>query len=182
MIGLIVLALALAEGSATDWLPLLMVDGHGFDPASSALVYAGFTAAMTVGRFSGTLILQRFSREVVIRASALSGALGIALVIFSNHPIVAAASVLFWGLGAALGFPVGISAAGDSSEHSAKRVAAVATVGYLAFLIGPPSLGFLGQAFGLRMAMILVLVLVAATALLAPAVRERHQSTTSKVT
>ncbi|AYN96304.1 MFS transporter [Pseudomonas sp. LTJR-52] len=172
MIGLIVLALALAEGSATDWLPLLMVDGHGFDPASSALVYAGFTTAMTIGRFSGTYILQRFSREAVIRASALSGALGIALVSFSDNPILAAASVLFWGLGASLGFPVGISAAGDSGEQSAKRVAAVATVGYLAFLIGPPSLGFIGQAYGLRMAMVVVLVLVAATVLLAPAVRD----------
>jgi len=93
-------------------------------------------------------------------------------VSFSDNPILAAASVLFWGLGASLGFPVGISAAGDSGEQSAKRVAAVATVGYLAFLIGPPSLGFIGQAYGLRMAMVVVLVLVAATVLLAPAVRD----------
>jgi fucose permease len=181
MIGLIVLALALAEGSATDWLPLLMVDGHGFDPASSALVYAGFTTAMTIGRFSGTYILQRFSREAVIRASAVSGALGIALVSFSDNPVLAAASVLFWGLGASLGFPVGISAAGESGEQPAKRVAAVATVGYLAFLIGPPSLGFIGQAYGLRMAMVVVLVLVAATVLLAPAVRGSRASTPNQI-
>jgi fucose permease len=175
MIGLIVLALAMAEGSATDWLPLLMVDGHGFDPASSALVYAGFAGAMTLGRFCGNYVLHRVSRETVIRGSALFGACGLALVIFSDSSILAACAVILWGLGASLGFPVGISAAGDCEHHSARRVAAVATLGYLAFLVGPPSLGFLGEAYGLRSALLVVLVLVAATFFLAPAVRERHQ-------
>ncbi|GGK04901.1 hypothetical protein GCM10009304_33730 [Pseudomonas matsuisoli] len=176
MIGLIVLALAMAEGSATDWLPLLMVDGHGFDPASSALIYAGFAGAMTVGRFCGNYVLHRVSREAVIRGSALFGATGLALVIFSESPTLAAFAVVLWGLGASLGFPVGISAAGDSERHGARRVAAVATLGYLAFLVGPPSLGFLGEAYGLRSAMLVVMVLVACVFVLAPAVRSERKA------
>ncbi len=43
LIGVVVLAMAFAEGSANDWLPLLMVDGHGFSPTSGSLIYAGFT-------------------------------------------------------------------------------------------------------------------------------------------
>lgn len=53
IIGGIVLAMALSEGSANDWLPLVMVDGHGFDEALGSVVYAAFAAAMAAGRFAG---------------------------------------------------------------------------------------------------------------------------------
>ena len=173
-IGGIVLAMAFAEGAANDWLPLLMVDGHGFDPALGSAVFAIFAAAMTIGRFAGGAAIGRFGRAAVMRVSAIAGAIGLALVVFVDNPFVAAAAVLLWGLGASLGFPVAISAAGDSgpAAQSAQRVAQAAIVGYLAFLVGPPLLGLLGEELGLRLAMIVVLVLVAGAVLLAPAVRE----------
>ncbi|MDS0116190.1 MFS transporter, partial [Enterobacter hormaechei subsp. steigerwaltii] len=68
LIGVVVLAMAFAEGSANDWLPLLMVDGHGFSPASGSLIYAGFTLGMTVGRFTGGWFIDRYSRVAVVRA------------------------------------------------------------------------------------------------------------------
>ena len=73
LIGVVVLAMAFAEGSANDWLPLLMVDGHGFSPTSGSLIYAGFTLGMTVGRFTGGWFIDRYSRVAVVRASALLG-------------------------------------------------------------------------------------------------------------
>ncbi|MGW5868601.1 MFS transporter [Streptomyces sp. NPDC055239] len=173
LIGGIVLAMALAEGAANDWLPLLMVDGHGLDAALGSLVFVGFAAAMTVGRFSGTFFLNRFGRATVVRASAISGAIGLVLVIFSDSAVVAAAAVLFWGLGASLGFPVALSAAGDSGPDQTARVSLVATIGYVAFLVGPPALGFLGDHYGLRSAMVVVLVFVAAAIGLAPAAGAR---------
>ncbi|MFX5085070.1 hypothetical protein ABTC40_20730, partial [Acinetobacter baumannii] len=60
LIGAIVLAMAFAEGSANDWLPLLMVDGHGFSPTSGSLIYAGFTLGMTLGRFTGGWFIDRY--------------------------------------------------------------------------------------------------------------------------
>ncbi|MFD7057881.1 MFS transporter [Streptomyces sp. NPDC059906] len=174
LIGAIVLAMALAEGAANDWLPLLMVDGHGLDAAAGSLVYVGFAAAMTLGRFGGTFFLSRHSRATVVRASAVSGALGLCLVIFSDNTGVAAAAVLFWGLGASLGFPVALSAAGDSGPDETARVGLVATIGYFAFLVGPPTLGFLGDHYGLRPAMVVVLAFVAAAALAAPAAGTHH--------
>lgn len=173
-LGLIVMAMALAEGSAMDWLPLLMVDGHGFSAAASSLIYVGFTASMAIGRLSGSWLLQRLGRVTGVRLSALLAVLGLALVIFSEWPWLAALAVPLWGLGACLGFPLGISAAGDGQGQSGRRVALVATLGYLAFLAGPPVLGFLGQHYGLRSAMLLVLVLVAAVYFLAPAVAPRR--------
>ncbi|VED13258.1 DEOR-type transcriptional regulator [Escherichia coli] len=86
LIGVVVLAMAFAEGSANDWLPLLMVDGHGFSPTSGSLIYAGFTLGMTVGRFTGGWFIDRYSRVAVVRASALMGALGIGLIILSIAP------------------------------------------------------------------------------------------------
>lgn len=71
LIGVVVLAMAFAEGSANDWLPLLMVDGHGFSPTSGSLIYAGFTLGMTVGRFTGGWFIDRYSRVTVVRASEL---------------------------------------------------------------------------------------------------------------
>ncbi|ASO21667.1 fucose permease [Actinoalloteichus hoggarensis] len=171
LIGLIVLAMALAEGAANDWLPLLMVDGHGFDATAGSLIFAGFAASMTIGRFSGGFFLSRFGRVAVVRASAVFGVIGLALVIFAEHPGLAGAAVVFWGLGTSLGFPISISAAGDSPHDAARRVSAVATTGYVAFLVGPPLLGFLGDEYGLRGAMVVVLTFVLAAVFLAPAVR-----------
>jgi fucose permease len=131
---------------------------------------------MTIGRFGGTFFLDRFGRTAVMRASAASGALGLLLVIFSDSAVLAGAAVLFWGLGASLGFPVALSAAGETGPDQTARVSLVATIGYVAFLVGPPGLGFLGDHWGLRPAMIVVLVFVAAAFVLAPAVDTRHRS------
>ncbi len=156
LIGVVVLAMAFAEGSANDWLPLLMVDGHGFSPTSGSLIYAGFTLGMTVGRFTGGWFIDRYSRVAVVRASALMGALGIGLIIFIDSAWVSVVSVVLWGLGASLGFTLTISAASDTGPDAPTRVSVVATTGYLAFLVGPPLLGYLGEHYGLRSAMLVV--------------------------
>lgn len=171
LIGGVILALAMAEGTANDWLPLVMVDGHGLDDALGSGVFAVFAAAMTVCRFVGGRLVDRFGRVAVLCASALVSACGMALVIFADNQILAGAAAILWGLGASLGFPVALSAAGDSGENSAARVSLAATIGYIAFLVGPPVLGFLGEHYGLRSALIAVLVLVAAAAFITPAAR-----------
>ncbi|GKQ39202.1 hypothetical protein ALMP_57310 [Streptomyces sp. A012304] len=58
--------------------------------------------------------LSRYGRTTVVRASAVSGALGLLLVIASDNAALAGAAVLLWGLGASLGFPLALSAAGES--------------------------------------------------------------------
>ncbi|MFD4172433.1 MFS transporter [Streptomyces anulatus] len=171
MIGLIVLAMAFAEGSANDWLPLLMVDGHGTSATAGSLTFMLFAVAMTTGRFTGGPLLVRYGPAAVVRASALVAAAGVALVVFSDNALLAGAAVVLWGLGASLGFPVTISAAGEGVRNASARVAAVSTAGYAAFLVGPPSLGFLADHVGLRNAMLVVLVLLGGAALIARALR-----------
>ncbi|MET7413817.1 MFS transporter [Streptomyces rubiginosohelvolus] len=183
LIGLIVLAMAFAEGSANDWLPLLMVDGHGTGATAGSLTFMLFAVAMTTGRFTGGPLLVRYGPAAVVRASAVVAAVGVALVIFSDSALLAGSAVVLWGLGASLGFPVTISAAGEGAGpgDASARVAAVSTAGYAAFLVGPPSLGFLADHVGLRNAMVVVLVLLGGAALITGALRRRPGAPVSEV-
>jgi fucose permease len=172
LIGLIVLGMAFAEGSANDWLALAMVDGHHVSNATGAFVFGIFVAAMTVGRIAGVFLLDRFGRVQVLRASAVLAAGGLLVVIFVPSALVAGFGVVLWGLGAALGFPVGMSAAADDPQTAAASVSAVATIGYFAFLVGPPSIGLLGGHIGLLHALLLVLILVGLAGLTSGAARK----------
>ncbi len=160
LIGVIILAMALAEGTANDWLPLIMVDGHGFDPAWSSGAFALFAASMTIGRFVGGRFVDRLGRRLILTVSAVSAAVGLAVVSLVDHPTAAVIAVVLWGLGASLGFPVALSAAGDSGPDATARISLVATAGYIAFLVGPPVLGYAGEHFGLRGALLFPLLLV----------------------
>lgn len=174
LIGVIVLGMAFAEGSANDWLSLTMVEGHGVDKPTGAVVFGVFVTAMTVGRLGGVRLLDRFGRVPVLQASAVLAIVGLSAVIFVPNPWVAVGGVVLWGLGAALGFPTGMSAAADDPKTAAARVSAVATIGYLAFLVGPPVIGFLGEQIGLLHALLVVLGLIVAAGLASPAAREPH--------
>ncbi|MDT0379470.1 MFS transporter [Streptomyces sp. DSM 42041] len=173
MIGGVVLGMALAEGAATDWLPLLMVDGHGMPTGPGSLVYAGFAAAMAVGRFAGGPVVARVGRPAVLGGGALLTSVGIALVSFVDSPAAAGCAVLLWGLGTSLGFPLALSAAGESGPDTTGRVALTSRIGYVALLAGPPALGFLGEHHGLRAAMVPVLLLMLVAAVLTPATAAR---------
>ncbi|MTD12962.1 MFS transporter [Nakamurella sp. YIM 132087] len=176
LIGLIVLGMAFAEGSANDWLALAMVDGHGVSNSGGALILGVFLGAMTVGRIVGVKVLDRFGRVPVLRVTAGLAVTGLLIVILVPSPAVAVAGVVLWGLGASLGFPVGMSAASDDPAVAAARTSAVATVGYLAFLAGPPLIGLLGEHTGLLHALLVVVGLIALAGVLAPAAREPEKS------
>jgi cyanate permease len=149
-----------------------MVDGHGVANETGALVFGIFVTAMTAGRLGGVFLLDRFGRVPVLRASFLLAAAGLLVIIFVPDPLIATFGAIAWGLGSALGFPIGMSAAADDPRTAAARVSAVATIGYFAFLVGPPVIGFLGEQLGLLNALLVVLVLCAIGALVSGAARE----------
>lgn len=172
LIGLVVLGMAFTEGTANDWLALSIVDGYDVTNASGALVFGIFVTFMTIGRLAGVVVLERFGRVPVLRGTAVLAVIGLLIVIFGPNVWVASIGVALWGLGASLGFPVGMSAAADDPRTAAARVSAVATIGYFAFLVGPPVIGLLGQQFGLLKALLVVLVLVAIAGAVSGAARE----------
>ncbi len=180
LLAVITLAMAFAEGAASDWLPLLMTSDHDAPEVLGSLVFTGFSVAMLIGRSAGTPLVTRFGRATVVRTCAVVGAVGVVAVVLSPSPIVTAAAAAVWGLGIALGFPLAVSAAGDHPTDGDRRVSVVATAGYVAFLVGPPALGFLGEHLGLRVAMLVPLALLVVAVVIASAAG--RQTTTPRTT
>lgn len=172
-IGLVVLAASLTEGAANDWLAKATVDGLGASASVGALLFAVFVASMTSFRFVGSAMLDRFGRVPVVRACFLAAIVGLVIFVFAPNIYLAAVGALVWGAGAALGFPVGMSAGADDPARAAARVSVVSTIGYAAFLAGPPLLGFLGDHVGTRHALLAIAGFCVLSLLSAPAVRRR---------
>jgi MFS family permease len=170
-IGVMVLAFALTEGSANDWLALALVDGYDAPHWVGVAGFSLFVTAMTAGRLIGPPALDRFGRAPVLWATTAAALVGVLLVVFGTWPPVVVAGILLWGAGASLGFPVGMSAAADDPVRAAARVSVVSTIGYAAFLAGPPFLGQLADQVGTLKSLLAIAVLMGPAALAVLATR-----------
>ncbi|MEU1886765.1 MFS transporter [Micromonospora rifamycinica] len=171
LIGALVLVMAFTEGSANDWLAVAFVDGYGASEAAGAAVFGVFVAGMTIGRTAGTVAIDRWGRVPVLVGTILLAAAGSLLAVLAGSGPLAVVGVVLWGLGASLGFPVGMSAAADDEDRAPARVSVVAVIGYTSFLASPPLLGLLGDRVGILHALLVVPVLLIPTLALVPATR-----------
>jgi predicted MFS family arabinose efflux permease len=171
VIGLFVLSFAFAEGAGNDWISVALIDGYGTSAALGTLAFALFLSAMTGARWYGPGLLDRYGRVVVARVLALVGIAGIVLFVFSPTTPLAFVGAALWGTGAALGFPLGMSAASDEPVAAAGRVSVVSSIGYCAFLAGPPLIGFVGDRTSVLRALMIVGSLFGVAALIAGSVR-----------
>jgi MFS family permease len=145
LVGAFVLAFAFAEGVGNDWISLAAIDRLAVAPAVGTLAFATFLGAMTAGRWLGPDLLDTHGRVPVVRLQAVVAVAGLMLFVFGPGVPAAFAGALLWGVGASLGFPVGMSAGADEPARAAPRVSVVTTIGYCAFLGGPPLIGFLAS-------------------------------------
>jgi predicted MFS family arabinose efflux permease len=174
-IGVMVLAFALSEGAANDWLSLALIDGYDVRHWVGVAGFALFVSAMMAGRLYGPVLLDRYGRAPVLWGSAAAAFVGILLVVFGGNAVVVAIGIVVWGLGASLGFPVGMSAAADDPLRAARRVSTVSTIGYSAFLAGPPLLGLLADHVGTLETLLVIAALMIPAALTVFAARERRE-------
>jgi MFS family permease len=174
LLGVFVLAFAFAEGTANDWISVAVIDGYGASATIGTLTFAAFLAAMTTGRWFGPALLDRHGRVPVLRAAATVAVGGLVLFVFGGIAPLAVAGAVLWGAGVCLGFPVGMSAGADDPAHAASRVSVIASIGYCAFLGGPPLIGFLGQHFTVLRALLAVAALLTLAVLIADSTRARH--------
>lgn len=164
-LGLVMLGMSFAEGGANDWLALGTAEDHGGGTAMGAAALTVFSVCMTAVRIFGGPLVDRFGRVLVLRILSVAAAGGILLFILAPslpHVFVGAA---LWGIGASLGFPLGMSAAADDPAKAAARVSAAATIGYIAFLGGPPVLGMISEHIGLLNTLFILVGLVVASGL-----------------
>jgi fucose permease len=173
LVGLFVFTAAFTEGTGNDWLGVAVIDGYDAPAALATLTFAIFLGAMTLGRWFGPALIDRFGRTRTVRMLAVVALAGLALVVLGPAVAVAMVGAALWGLGTALGFPVGMSAAGDDPRRASGRVSVVATVGYLAFLAGPPVVGFVAQEIGTLRALSITAGLVVLGASISPVLRPR---------
>jgi fucose permease len=171
LVGLFVLAFAFAEGAANDWIGVAVIDDLDASHAVGTLALATFLASMTASRWVGPGILERFGRVRALRSMTVIALAGLALFVFGGSVPLAFAGVILWGVGIALGFPVGMSAGADDPAMAAPRVSVVSSIGYCAFLGGPPLIGFIGQEDTVLHALIAVMIGLALATLIAGAIR-----------
>jgi fucose permease len=171
LIGVFVLAFAFAEGAGNDWIGVAQIEDRDAEDAVGTLALAAFLAAMTAGRWFGPWALDRWGRVPVVRALVVTAIAGLLLFAFGPSTGVSFAGTLLWGAGISLGFPVGMSAAADDPAVAAARVSVVSSIGYSAFLVGPPLIGFLGHQTSVLHALSAVVVLLALAGLVAGNVR-----------
>lgn len=170
-LGVVMLGMAFAEGGANDWLALGVSEDHGGGAAMGAAALTVFSVAMTTVRIFGGPLVDRFGRVLVLRILAVAATGGILLFILApTLPLVFVGAAL-WGVGASLGFPLGMSAAADDPAKAAARVSAAATIGYVAFLGGPPILGLISEHIGLLNTLFILVALVAASGFASGAAR-----------
>lgn len=165
---IVVFVVALCEGTANDWLPILLRESMNASTSFAALAFAVFASALAAVRFSGTFWLMRFGKRRVLMGSALLALIGLLVIIFFKVPVFVMLGVVCWAAGAALGFPVALSAGAAMGEGDpAARMSLLSSAGYGAFLAGPPTLGFIGEEMGLSASFGLVALLMLLPVLLA---------------
>ncbi len=177
LIGLFTLTFAFTEGTGNDWISLATIERHHVAPALGTLVFAVFLGAMTTARWFGPAALDRYGRVPVVRLLSVLAIAGLVLFVFGPGMALAFVGALLWGTGTSLGFPVGISAGADDPAFAAPRVGVVTTIGYCAFLGGPPLIGFLGQQFTVPHALIAVIAAMLVAGAIAGCVRRPQTAT-----
>jgi MFS family permease len=163
-----VLGMSFVEGTATDWLNLAAVDGHHLSAAGGGIAFAAFMAGMLLGRVSGGMLLDRLGRRTTLLITGILAVFGVVAFLFSPSPQLIAVASAVWGVGASLGFPVGMSIAADRPGDTSAQVSTVSVFGYAASLVGPLVIGLASAQFGLLPAFGLVLGASALSLLIVP--------------
>ncbi|MFD6418541.1 MFS transporter [Streptomyces sp. NPDC060194] len=167
--GVIALCTAYGEGALADWGALHLHQDLGAAPGLAAAGYAVFALAMTVGRLSGTALLERLGRTAVLVGGGTVAAAGMLLGALAPGTGAALAGFGVTGLGLANMFPVAMDRAGALGGPDG--VAAASTLGYGGMLIGPPAIGFMADWLSLPVALTSVALLAACSAVIGYAFR-----------
>jgi hypothetical protein len=155
-LGVLAFLALLAEGAMADWSAVYF-RSLGATPASAAAGFAGFSLAMTAGRWVGDSLVLWAGELTLLRASATLAAVGFGTSLIVGRPTAALAGCVCMGLGLSNVVPVLFRAAGRAPGiPPGHGIAAMTTVGYCGLLAGPPVIGFVAEWATLSAALWLV--------------------------
>jgi predicted MFS family arabinose efflux permease len=166
VIGLLIFAGMSAEGAMYDWCVLYLKQEVRMSQDAAAMGYAAFAGAMAIARFAGDTLRERYSDRLLLVGGGGLTALAMATVLLSGHPVVSVIGFALVGAGLAPVVPLLFNAATRVPGTSrAAAIAAVSSIGYSGFMVGPPLIGGIAQAVSLTAAMGVVVVAAVALAL-----------------
>jgi MFS family permease len=161
-----------AEGAAADWSAVYLDESLGTGAGLAALGFAAFSVAMVTMRLLGDRLTERVGPVTLTRAGGVLAASALAVALLVAEPVAALVAFACMGVGLATVVPIAFRASGSLPDlPPGVGIAALTSVGYSAFLVGPATIGFVAEAAGLPRALALVVVMLAAMAVLAPATR-----------
>ncbi len=174
------LGIMMVEGAFIDWSAVFMRDVLAAGPWVIAVTYSSFSLIMASVRLAGDSLATRFGDLLIVRVSGLAACVGIVLFALAPSVVWAFLAAALSGAGVAIVFPLAVSAAANRpGRTSADNVAALNMIAFSAFLVAPPLIGFMSEAFGLRTALLCLAPVAFMTFLLAGEVVDtRYESRT----
>ena len=156
------LAAMVLEGAGIEWSAIYMRDVFGATPFTAGAAVAVGAGAQAAARWVADGFVERHGPLRVARTLlALLGS-GAALVLLAPHPTLALLGFGLMGVGTSALFPLAMSAAAQATDRpAALNVAALAQTSFIAFLVGPPLLGWVATSLGIRWSFGVALPLVA---------------------
>jgi predicted MFS family arabinose efflux permease len=148
LIGALCFLAMVAEGGISDWSGIFLREEVGASAAAAATGFAGFSLGMAIARLGGDWLNVRLGAGLLLRGGMALVALALAAALLIAEPVPAVVGFTFVGLGIANAVPILFSAAGRH-DPPGPSLAAVFTLGYTGFIVGPPVIGALGDAVGL---------------------------------
>jgi len=171
VLGLVAFCVVLGEGAIADWSTIYLNGTLRTGTGLAAAGYAAFSMVMAMGRGVGDQLTARLGPRTMMQLGGLVAAIGLTLALIVTWIPIALLGFGLVGAGFSVVFPLTLSAAGRTSKQAASTaIAAVATCGYVGFLVGPPVIGFVADTLSLRIALGFVVVLSLCAAVCARAV------------
>lgn len=170
----VTLSAMIMEGAGIDWSAIYMKGVFAVSPflAGFAVALGAFTQAVT--RFFADPFVERHSPTVVARVLLGVMGIGVLFVFFATAEWMALVGFGLMGMGTSVIFPLAMSAAAQRTDRpAATNVASLAQVSFVAFLLGPPLLGFIAERWGIRWSFGIGLPLIALSLLAAGALGTR---------
>jgi MFS family permease len=166
-LGALAFACLLIEGASADWSGVYIKDELGTGPGVAALGFTAFSVTMTLGRIFGDRLVARLGSVRLVRGGGSIAALGFGIALVASSPAAALVGFACLGAGMSSVVPIVFRAAGHvPGIASGVSLSAVASIGYLGFVAGPPAIGGLAELVGLPAALGVLVVLAAAVGVL----------------
>ena len=151
--------ITMTEGAIADWSAVYLRDVLLATGALTGLGYSVFACLVATGRFGGDYMKSRFGAVAIARACGCASLAGMLIVLFAPTTTVALVGFAAIGVGVSVGFPLAVTASASLTDRPAASSVAILTfIALSGFLVGPPAIGFVAEAFGLRVGLGILLV------------------------